>query len=111
VDADRYIDKYLSRVSFHWYLSSTVPPIKPYHLSHLDPVVGDMLPELKTPIFLEPKYDGTHILVSSTGVFKHDGKPVQPDQLAGLLYVAEAEEEFVEALLSGLDRYNNDQQQ
>jgi hypothetical protein len=88
------------------YLSSTVPPIKPYHLSHLDPVVGDMLPELKTPIFLEPKYDGTHILVSSTGMFKHDGKPVQPDQLAGLLYVAEAEEEFVEALLSGLDRYS-----
>jgi len=87
------------------FLLSTKPDIKPYHIEPPDPLFSSILPKLKTPIFLEPKYDGTHILFCKNGIFKHNGDPVTKDQLAGLLYIAHMEPDSIKPLLKNIDNY------
>jgi len=77
-----------------FFLLSTKPDIKPYHIEPPDPLLSNIIPKLKSPMFLESKYDGTHILFCKTGIFKHNGDPVTKDQLAGLLHIA-----YIESLI------------
>jgi hypothetical protein len=87
------------------FLLSTKPDIKPYHIESPNPLFSSILPKLKTPIFLEPKYDGTHILFCKNGIFKHNGDPITKDQLAGLLYIAHMEPNSIEPILKNIDNY------
>lgn len=87
------------------FMSSTKPSIKPYHIEPPDPLISSILPKLDGPLFLEPKYDGTHVLFCKSGIFKHDGDPVTKDQLAGLLYIAGEEPMLIEPIIDGLNEY------
>jgi len=87
------------------FLLSTKPDIKPYHIEPPDPLFSSMLLKLKTPIFLEPKYDGAHMLFCKNGIFKHNGDPITKDQLVGLLYIAHMEQKSIEPILKNIDNY------
>ncbi|MEM3407597.1 MAG: hypothetical protein QXM07_08195 [Nitrososphaerota archaeon] len=87
------------------FLLSTKPDIKPYHIDTPHPLFSNILPKLKTPIFLESKYDGTHMLFCKNGIFKHNGDPITKDQLAGLLYIAHMEPNYMEPILKNIDDY------
>ncbi|MBS7248066.1 MAG: hypothetical protein QXW47_10280 [Candidatus Jordarchaeales archaeon] len=75
------------------------PRIKPYHIDPPSPALYSYLEEAKPVVYAEQKFDGTHIQVSSSGLFKHDGNPLANDQLGGLIYVATVEPEKVKKVL------------
>lgn len=95
------VDRLLQR-----FLASDKPALKPYHLDPPDPIISDALAALRGPLYIEAKYDGTHILLCPTGIFKHDGNPVASDQLAGLMHIAAAEPDAIEGLLSASSEYH-----
>ncbi|MEM2082360.1 MAG: hypothetical protein QXK34_01295 [Candidatus Bathyarchaeia archaeon] len=95
------VDRLLER-----FLASGRPALKPYHLDPPDPILADALSALRGPLYIEAKYDGTHILLCPNGIFKHDGNPVASDQLAGLMHIAAAEPDAIEGLLSASSEYH-----
>ncbi len=79
--------------------SEEKPPIKPYHISHLN---LDFL-HFFDKVIVEPKYDGTHIQISKFGIFNHSGKQIAEDQLAMILHLTTLEE--FQEILNSLDTY------
>ena len=69
------------------------PAIKPYHVDPPSPALYSYLDAARPVVYAEQKLDGTHIQVSGSGLFKHNGDPVASDQLGGLIYVAVMEPE------------------
>jgi len=63
------------------------PPIRPYHLDYPNDDILRLIVDRECELYLEAKYDGTHIQFSKYGIFKHDGKPISNDQLAGLMHI------------------------
>lgn len=82
------------------FLASSRPALRPYHLDPPDPILSDVLMALHGPLYAEAKYDGSHILMCPTGIFKHDGGHISSDQLAGLMHIAGREPEAIEGLLT-----------
>lgn len=80
------------------FLSSSRASIPPYHVENVDEGVLSFAKEKGIRLFAEAKYDGTHIQLAANGVFGHSGSAVSPDQLAGLIYVAETQPELMELL-------------
>lgn len=76
------------------------PPIKPYHVDPPSIAIYSYLEEAKPVVYAEQKFDGTHVQLSASGVFKHDGGLVAGDQLGGLLYFAALEPDKAECVLS-----------
>lgn len=75
------------------------PRIKPYHIDPPSPALYSYLEETRPVVYAEQKFDGTHIQVSSSGLFKHDGNPLANDQLGGIIYVATVEPEKAKRIL------------
>lgn len=95
------VDRLLER-----FLASDRPALKPYHLDPPDPILSDALAALRGPLYIEAKYDGSHMLLCPNGIFKHNGDPAASDQLAGLMYIAASEPDSIERLLSASERYH-----
>ena len=69
-------------------------PIKPYHLEHyrrewLYQIAYWSINEGYPYIYLENKFDGTHVVFAPTGIFKHSGLTIDEWQLRGLLKAVE----------------------
>jgi len=63
------------------------PSLKPYHIDYPNMDVFRLIVERGLVLYVEPKYDGTHIQFSMDGIFKHNGDPISNDQLAGILHI------------------------
>lgn len=66
---------------------SSRPSLKPYHIDYPNMDVFRLIVDRGLVLYVEPKYDGTHIQFSVNGIFKHNGDPISNDQLAGILHI------------------------
>lgn len=80
------LDKKIPEEFFEIFRKSSKPSIKPYHIESPSLRVYEYIVKNKLEVFIEKKYDGTHMQISEKGIFKHDGKPASIDQLAYFLF-------------------------
>lgn len=97
VEDDKIID--LFKNSFE-----SKPMIRPYHIDYPNEDILRLIIDKKLEVYVEAKHDGTHIQLCKNGIFKHDGKPVSNDQLAGLLHIAYDNPQLIEKILDAVRR-------